>query len=383
MKQLIILIIAVMVCGVIYAQTEEWIWAKQAGGTVYDYGQAIATDINGNSYVTGYFYGAATFGSTMLVSSGGSADIFIAKLDSSGNFLWAKQAGGTSFDHGYCISTDSNGNCYVTGYFYGTAIFGATTLTSNGSSGYGDIFIAKLDANGNYLWVKQAGGTSNDIGYGIATDSNGNSYVTGYFAGTATFGTTSLTSSGGYDIFIAKLDTNGNYLWAKKAGGTSTDEGNGIATDSSGNSYVTGYFNGTATFGTTTLTSNGSSYSDIFIAKLDTNGNYLWAKNAGGTSGDYGYGISTDSSGNSYVTGYFNGTATFVTTSLTSSGSNDIFIAKLDTDGNYQWAKKAGSASDDYGYGIATDSSGNSYVTGSFLGTATFGSTSLVNNSTT
>ncbi|MDD4310381.1 MAG: SBBP repeat-containing protein, partial [Candidatus Cloacimonetes bacterium] len=374
MNKVFIFIALIIFCSVIYAQTEDWVWAKQTGGTGSDYGKAIASDASGNNYVTGYFAGTATFGSTSLTSSGGY-DIFITKLDTNGNYLWAKQAGGISSDCAQGISTDSSGNSYATGYFYGTATFGTTTLTSSGNS---DIFIAKLDTNGNYLWANKAGGISSDCAQGISTDSSGNNYVMGYFAGTATFGTTTLTSSGSNDIFIAKLDTNGNYLWAKKAGGTSDDMGNGICTDSSGNSYVTGYFYGTTTFGSTSLSSSGSE--DIFIAKLDTNGNYLWAKKAGGTSSDYGYGISTDSSGNSYVTGYFAGTATFGSASLTSSGSADIFIAKLDTNGNYLWAKKAGGTYDDIGFGISTDSSGNSYVTGSFNVTATFGSTTLISS---
>jgi len=166
-------------------------------------------------------------------------------------------------NRGRGIATDSSGNCYVTGHFQGTATFGSITLTNSGNH---DIFIAKLDPNGNFLWVKRADGGNREYGYGIATDGNGNCYVTGYFEGTATFGSTTLTSNGGQDIYITKLDSSGNFLWAQKAGGTEWDNGYGIAIDSSGNCYVTGIFNGTATFGSTTLTSNGGQ--DIFIAKL-------------------------------------------------------------------------------------------------------------------
>ena len=125
------------------------------------------------------------------------------------DWIWANQAGGTNDDTGYSIAVDANGNSYVTGSFFGSATFGTTTLTS---SGYEDIFVAKMDNNGNWLWANKAGGTNWDYGYGIAVDANGNSYVTGYFWGNATFGTTTLTSSGQYDIFVAKMDSNGNWL---------------------------------------------------------------------------------------------------------------------------------------------------------------------------
>jgi hypothetical protein len=356
------------------AQSPEWQWAKQAGGEVNEWSNGIDTDSNGNSYITGYFKGTASFGSTILTCSGDS-DIFVAKLDTYGNYLWVKQAGGTSIDWGYGIATDSSGNSYVTGCFGGTAAFGNTILTS---SGYVDIFIAKLDTNGNWLWTKKAGGTSYDYGCSIAADSRGNSYVTGYFSDIANFGTNTLASKGCFDIFVAKLDTHGNWLWIKQAGGTNLDYGNGIATDNNGNSYVTGWFYDTATFGSTTLTGTGDA--DIFVSKLDNDGNWLWAKQAGGTGGNFSYGITTDSIGNSYVTGRFYGTTIFDIISLTSSGLYDILIAKLDSNGNWLWAQQAGGPGNDEGLGIVTDGIGNSYVTGRFYGIATFGSTTLTSS---
>jgi len=374
MKKTFLLFILVLYSLVLFAQNVEWFWATQAGGESRDRSYNIAVDANGSSYVTGYFNGIATFGTTTLTCSGIN-DIFVAKLDRNGNWLWAKQAGGISDDSGNSIAVDANGNIYVTGYFNGSATFGTTTLTS---IGWIDMFVAKLDSNGNWLWAKQARGTSEDEGMSIAVDANGNSYVTGYFRSSATFGTTTLIFSGGDDIFFAKLDSNGNWLWAKQAGGTSDDSGNSIAIDNNGNSYVTGYFRGSATFGTTTLTSSGDY--DIYIAKLDSNGNWFWAKKAGGTSSDGGNSIAIDNNGNSYVTGYFSDSATFGTTTLTSSGDYDIYIAKLDSNGNWFWAKKAGGTSSDGGNSIAVDANGNSYVTGSFSGSATFGTTTLTSS---
>jgi hypothetical protein len=345
----------------------NWTWVTSAGGSGVDTSYSISTDDNGNSYVTGDFYGTTTFGSTTLVSNG-QDDVFVAKLDLNGNWLWAVQAGGTSYDRSYAIISDGAGNSYITGYFYGTATFGSTTLTSSGSS---DTFIAKLDSFGNWLWAKKAGGSSNQWGRSISSDSSGNLYITGLFRGTSTFGSATLTSDGDYDAFVAKAGPSGDWLWARKAGGTGTDGGYGISTDGSGNTYVTGYFSDTSTFGTFNLTSNG--LIDIFISKLDTVGNWLWAVGTGSLENDIGISISTDGTGNPYVTGYFGSTVSFGSTTLTSRGTQDVYVSKLDTAGNWLWTASAGGIEGDWGNCIYTDNSGNSYLTGDFTNQAIFG----------
>lgn len=203
MKKLLFIILMGFCSVMLFAQTEDWLWAQQAGGTSYDdgYGYGISTDASGNSFVTGEFWGTVSFGSNNLTNSG-NWDIFVAKMDPDGNWLWAKQAGGTGYDSGLGISIDAGGNSYITGNFWSTASFGSISITTSGSY---NVFVAKLDSNCNWLWAKQAGGASWDYGYGIDADASGNSYVTGYFLGTATFGNTSLISDGGYDIFVAKI----------------------------------------------------------------------------------------------------------------------------------------------------------------------------------
>ena len=329
MKKTFLIVLLLLSCVFIFAQLNPWLWATKAGGTSGDNGYCIAADASGNSYVTGGFEGTATFGSTTLTSNG-EEDIFIAKLDSSGNWLWAKKAGGKYWDEGLGIAVDASGNIYITGYFDGTTTFGSTTLKSNGGT---DIFIAKLDSRGNWLWATKAGGTGDDWGYGIAVDTSGNSYVTGGFdtRATATFDSITLTNKGVCNIFVAKLNSSGNWLWVKNAGVTVANRGLDIAVGASGNSYITGYFADSATFGSTTLTSSGMS--DIFIAKLDSSGNWLWVQNAGGTGSDWSHGIAVDASGNSYVTGYFFSTAaTFGNITIYGSGTvsnTDIFVAKV------------------------------------------------------
>jgi hypothetical protein len=350
----------------------EVIWAKGFGGVGLDSGYDIATDSSGNLYTIGAFSGSVTFGNTTLTSQGNS-DVYITKQDSSGNVIWAKSIPGTDSNSPKAIVTDSSGNLYATGVFSGSATFGNTTLTSTNSKN--DIFVTKLESNGNFTWAKSYGSVERDISYDIATDNSGNLYTTGYFGDKATFGSTTLTPQGGFDIFVAKQDSSGNVAWAKSFGGASGDAGNSIVTDSSGNVYTTGNFTGSATFGSVTLTSQGDA--DIFITKLDSSGNVAWAKSFGSIGTDTGSSIATDSSGNLYTTGVFSGSATFGSVTLTSKGSTDIFVAKLDSSGNVAWAKSFGSIGSDGGNSIATDSSGNVYTTGIFTGSTTFGSVTL------
>lgn len=353
-------------------------WAKNAGGSGYDKGFGIYVDPQGNSYATGHFSGTATFGNTILTSSG-NWDMFITKLDTDGNFIWTKNIGATYRVSGIKISADNQGNIYVTGMFSGTALFGNTSMTSDGD---GDIFIVKLDPNGNIIWARSAGGPNSDSGRGISVDSQNNIYITGSFRETAHFGNITVTSEGSDDAFIAKLDTNGNFLWAKGIGDSSYDAGRGISVDMQNNCYVVGHFSGTAIFGNITLTSSEVGDDDVFITKLDENGNFIWAKKGGDIHTELGHGISVDRQGNSIITGQFTNTTTFGNTTLFSNGSDDIFIAKLDTNGNFLWAKEIGGGlnSTESGYGISMDHNGNSYTTGYFSGTATFGNTTLTSS---
>jgi hypothetical protein len=319
------------------------------------------------------------------LTNAGGEDIFIVEYDASGNMLWAKSAGGSSDDGGQGIDTDGSGNVFVTGYFVSSTIaFGTTTLTSTPTTSFDDdIFIVKYDASGNVLWAKSAAGFGDDDGIGISTDASGNVFVTGYSDSyIITFGTITYTNVGYRCPFIVKYDASGNVLWAKSAAGSTYDGGVGISTDLSGNVFITGYFaSGSITFGTTSLTNKGGS--DIFIVKYDASGNVIWAKSAGGSGFDRGVGISTDASSNVFVTGYFSDyTGTFGTTTLNNAGNPDIFIVKYDASGNVIWAKSAGGLGDDAGLAISTDASGNVFVTGYFYSSAiVFDNITLTNSS--
>ncbi len=321
----------------------NFFWAKQMGGAGTDMGYSIAVDASENVYTTGHFAGTSDFdpgaGAFNLTSFGGS-DAFISKLDASGNFVWAKQLGGTSYVSGYSITVDALQNVYTTGLFGVTADFDPGLSNFNLTSfGGQDIFISKLDASGNFVWAKQCGGTGSDWGFSIAVDDSENVYITGDFGGTVDFdpgaGTFNLTSTGGKDIFVCKLDASGSFVWAKQMGGTSHEKGFCIEVDASGNVYTTGDFGGTCDFdpgaGTFNLTSSGDH--DVFISKLDASGNFVWAKQLGGTNLDRGYSIVVDASDNVYTTGYFLGTSDFDPGAgifdLSPVGSYDVFVHKM------------------------------------------------------
>jgi hypothetical protein len=357
------------------------------GATSTEAGNSVAVDSSGNIYTTGYFNGTVDFdpgAGTFNLTVAGGQDVFVSKLDSSGNFLWAKSFGGSSTDDSLSITVDSTENVYTTGYFQGTADFDPGAATSNLiSSGGFEAFVSKLDSSGNFVWAKKMGGAANEFAYSIAVDNSGNVYSTGMFEGTADFdpgaGTFNLTSAGGYDAYISKLDLSGNFLWAKSFEGTNTGYANDAVVDSSGDIYITGSVVGTVDFdpgaGTFNLTAaNGAQGS--FVSKIDSSGDFVWAKGFGLTSFAYTESVKLDSSGNIYTTGSFFGTANFDpgagTFNLTSAGSGDIFVSKLDSSGNFLWAKSFGGSSDDFGYSVSIDSSGNIFTTGYFAGTADF-----------
>ena len=356
-----------------YDSTGKVLWANSAGSINFDdYGLAVALDTAGNCFITGAFSGDATFGTNTLHDVGGS-DIFIAKYDSSGNLIWVKQAGGVSLNSGRAIAVDIAGNCYVTGVFQGTGPFENTNLTAHSVADF-DVFVAKYDPTGELVWVQQAGGSLDDVGYGIAVDVGGNCYVTGYFKSpTASFGNITLLNSSGTnsaDIFVVKYDPAGNVLWAKQAGGPDIDYGYAIAVDSSSNSYLSGVFSGTATFGSITLSNTGSTH---FIAKYGgSSGSVLWAQVISGGTDDGSGAVAVDAVGNAYFTGWFSGTATFGNTNLTSFGKDDVFVAKFDTTGHQLWVKQAGGTDYDRGYGISVDTFGNAYVAGLFTNVCSF-----------
>jgi hypothetical protein len=361
-------------------------WAKNFGGTSDETSYSIAADLLGNVFVTGSFDGTADFDPGSGISeltSNGDLDIFVAKYDPLGNFIWAVNFGGSVDDEGLDLAVDSSGNVCVTGYFQENVDFqpGSGTTNLNNQGDY-DIFVVKLDGTGSLIWAKSMGGSDEEIGQSIFLDDQNNVYTTGHFAGTADFkpggGSANLSSDGGTDIFVSKLNSNGSYGWAKRMGGGSNDISYSIALDTFNNVYCSGYFMGIADFdpgaGTASLASSGSF--EAFVSKLNANGDYVWAKKLGGTGADFGKSVAVDDKCNVYSVGYFQGTGDFDPDSgvvnLTSGGVNDVYVSKLDSMGNYAWAHNFGSIHNDFAFSIDVDRNGKSYTTGYFRGVVDF-----------
>ena len=372
-QRLLIILVTLLLCN-LAASAQIFNWAKSIGGNVTSNG--IAVDANGGSYITGWFLGTATFGNIQLSTKYNYINFFVAKYDAGGNVLWAKQAQQetNSYSVGEGVSVDANGNTYISGKLLGVVNFGNIKLTATNS--LQDIFVAKFDPSGNCLWAEQAGDsiTSN----GITVDANGNSYVIGNFQKSATFGSFQLTSGDSGNVFIAKYDINGNFIWAKKNNGDkhSWAEGFGISIDANNNIYGSGQFYDNVSFGNIQLTASGTN-SNIFIVKYDDNGNSIWANQSYG-SGYYDNAqvISTDANGNSYIAGQFNDTVTLGNSQMISKAHRNAFVAKYDANGNCIWASQVKSAFSN-STGISLDRKGNSYITGQFGDTATFGNIQL------
>lgn len=306
------------------------VWAKSLGiAAATDFATAVALDGAGNVFVAGQSQ-ITSFNGVTLTNLG---RIFIAKYDNSGNPQWARKAGGSTagqFDQATALAADAAGNVYLAGVFAGaTADFdGGTSLANRGGT---DAFVARFSPAGGLQWVQQLGGAQDDRANGLAVDSAGNAYVVGEFTGAIQLPGTNLTTGvSDQNAFIARIDPTGAVNWARQAGGTLPDSARAVTVDRSNQVFVAGYFSGAAAFGGDTLVSVGNTY-DAFLARLDTNGTFAFAQQAGGSDlgGDFGLGVAVDPSGNALLTGYFNGASALGSNTTASAGAEDIFVTRF------------------------------------------------------
>lgn len=315
--------------------------------------------------------------------------VFGFSLAAQTEHVWTKSYGGNGWDYGGAIALDEAGNIYVSGRFSGAVDFdpgnGFNFLDAAGST---DVYIQKLNPEGEFIWARAVGGAGEDVSFGLDLDGEGNVYVTGNFSGTADFdpgdGVFNLATTGLSDVdaFILKLDTDGNFEWAGRISSPGTEYGYGVAVDDDGNSYLTGYFSQTADLdpgpGVTLATVGGTGVdNDFYVVKLDPDGNLDWGYGIGGVGQDRAYAVHLDDFNNVLVCGHFGRTVDFDPTSaadLISTGTTSValngFMVKLRTDGQYVGAVSFGSASEyEYARSVKTDASGNIYCTGYFRGT--------------
>ncbi len=356
----------------------RFLWTVTAGGSEDDFGVAVAVDAKGNCYITGCFEGKATFGPTVLSTGGNVQKVFVAKVSPKGDILWATRGGGqwgaaigadaagNSYVTGAFSGFAEFGSTTLTSKMYGGTMGGFMY----------DIYVVKLDTNGKYRWARSMGGERNDFGYSIAADQSGNTWATGYFVDEASFGSLTLVNKGDPDLYVARYDPAGKLRWVTTAGSAmGWAIGKDVTVDGAGNSYVAGDFKGVVTFGSSTLSSGGGW--DIFAAKLDDKGKPAWVTSGGGYDDVQANALAVDGKGRLTIAGSAKGTATMGNSVVISRGDSDIFVARLDAAGKFTRALGRGDKLEDSAVGVALDSAGNSYVAGSFQGTVAFYPTSL------
>ena len=331
------------------------IWTVQLGTGTNDSAQGLSIDSQGNLYLAGY-----TSGNLQENGNAGGEDLVLVKYDSNGDRQWTRQLGSSGDDVAFASATDSSGNVYAAGYTEGG-------LDGNTHIGSFDLFLIKYDSNGSKLWSVQHGTSAKDVIFAIATDASDDVYVAGYTAGNLD----SNTSDGGDDLILIKYDSSGTRQWTQQYGSSGSDYARGVSLDSSGNIYVVGDTSGG-------LGSNSNSGSeDLFLIKFNSSGNLQWTKQLGTFSNDVAFDVATDSSGNSYVTGYTGASLD----SNTHSGELDLFLVKYDSSGNKSWTKQLGTSTSDYARGVSVDKDGNvsftGYTTAALDGQTHYGSDDL------
>ena len=356
-------------------------WELEWGAALYsDQGVAVAADDFGNVYVTGFFRDTVDFNPGVLTAfrdSNGENDVFVSKFDGDGIFQWVETFGGTESEVGYAVDTDSQGNVYLTGFFRGTVDFdpGGPSYIRSSSDDSADVYLTKLEPNGDFDWARIFEGIEEDFGHGVAVDGSDNVLVTGRFGGTVEFDPEGagleLNSNGLADVFVVSYQPDNMFRWARSFGGAMDDIGNAIAAGSDGTSYITGSFNGSVDFdpgaGSDPMNANGA-VPDIFINVLDSNGDYVRSQSFGTDDRDDGLGIAVDDLGNTYFTGYLDaGNPVFIL--------NDAYVAKYDPDGFLQWEYYYDGGSTERGFAVATGPAGTAHFTGYFQNTVDFAPT--------
>ncbi|MBI3722626.1 hypothetical protein HY251_01525 [bacterium] len=350
---------------------------------------AVAAFEDGSYVVAGSFSGSALLGATQLTSTGGPTfgtgasssltsaggkDAFLACYKADGTLAWVASAGGTADDVATAIAGFPDGTVSVAGHFSGTATFATgLTLTSTTEA----VFVARYSPLGKPIWAQRVSGTGDAFAFGVAASPDGRTIVAGSFTGTATFGSlppiTSGSSGTAADAFAASFNTDGSASWVSQGSASTSKGAAGLAATvlRDGSTVVAGRFEGTATFGATTLASAGGT--DAFVARYDGKGALVWAMSAGGTGDDAGAAVAAFADHTIAVSGCFQGTASFGASAATSKGGKDGFVVRLDSLGAPLWFQQISGTAEESVNGVAALGDGSAVVAGSFGSTATIG----------
>lgn len=348
----------------LYSQLPDFVWANQCGNppNTTDTKTILASGPDGSFYLSGEFLDTAQFGNKMLVSAGGT-DIFLVKHTAGGTVLWSIRIGAADYDFVQDVITDDEGNVIVTGYFYGTTQIGQDQYTSYGGQ---DLFIAKFNSDGDFLWSCRAGGPMADYLSGLATDEDRNIVIAGYFYDAITFGDTTITATSSSDIFLAKYNNDGGFQWVNPSGGSSSDQVHSLSIDPGGHILLAGSFYYDITLGDTTLTTMNPV--GVFISRYLANGQLNQAFQLEGTYLGTEVYIDACQQGDFYIAGNFSEQLFFGNKTFDAGQFNqDIFVAKYDASCNLQWARHAFSYASDQVIDIETDQDNNLYLTGHYL----------------
>lgn len=377
-----------------YDTSGNTIWSKTFTRNNTTEGYLSVSDIdvdgNGNIYLAGHYSNGAVdldpgANENYLPSPIGKNNTFVVKLNTNGNFVWAKSIGSITSSRDvepYSLAVDSDSNVLLTGYFEDTVDFnpgaGEELITAEGGLNRVDMYVVKLDNLGNYQWVRTIGlNNKNCRGYVVNSDANNNVYLLGEFNGNIDFDHSSGTTLLKADIekgYIMKYKPNGDFEWAKNLELKEIGDWEYAKTDALGNTYILNNFGGSFDFdpsdtGVSTITSRGDD--DVVTYKYDSDGNFVWANQIGGTGRDRGYGIAVNEKG-VYVTGFFNNTIDLDSNQtgeeLTSNGGDDIFVVQFDVDGNFLNTAQMGDFGRDFGQSISIDDNGGVYSAGEFTG---------------
>lgn len=355
------------------------VYSSYLGGSKLDLGNSIAVDSSGSVYITGQT-ASPNFPLVNPLLPGtfrGVYDVFVTKMNPVGNtILYSTYLGGSGNEGGNRIAVDSSGSAYITGSTDSTDFPTANAYQSTYGGGLGDVFVTKMDPAGNAIvYSTYLGGSGNEGGFGIAVDGSGSAYITGstnspnFPRANAIRGT---FQGGIYDAFVTKINPAGDTIaYSTYLGGTDADYGEGIAVDSSGSAYVTGYTNSSSGFPIPNAIQSihGGGYSDAFVTKINSAGNAIvYSTYLGGSGSDGAFGIAVDSSGSAYVTGHTDSSNFPRVNPIqgTLGGSHDVFVTKINSAGSaIVYSTYLGGSGDDFsGFGIAVDSSGSAYITG-------------------